>query len=93
MAVRIRKTCKAAVLSNRSHSFVLMNSTQSSMVGIPARPPGRVHFSAAAAEALLAPPEFTVNRFQRYGYAGRKPVDGGHKTFAVGFTGRFESEH
>ena len=49
--------------------------------------------AAAAAEALLAPPEFAVDRFQRYGYAGRKPVDGGHKAFAVGLTGRFESEH
>src|SRR5262249_19650517 len=51
MAVRVGKPCQAAILTNRSHSSFLMKATQSSMVGMPARPPGRMHFSAAAADA------------------------------------------
>ena len=50
-AARICKPRQTAVLSNGSHHVVLMNARQSSITGIAARPPARVHFSAAAAEA------------------------------------------
>ena len=51
VAIRIRQARDAAVLSDRSHWCVLMKARQSLMEGIPARPPERVHFSAAAAAA------------------------------------------
>src|ERR1044072_9240439 len=51
VAIRICQARDAAVLSDRSHWCVLMKARQSLMDGIPARPPERVHFSAAAADA------------------------------------------
>ncbi len=51
VAIRIRQARDAPVFSDRSHWCVLMKARQSLMEGIPARPPERVHFSAAAAAA------------------------------------------
>ncbi len=51
VAIRIRQARDAAVLSDRSHWCVLMKARQSLMDGMPVRPPERVHFSAAAADA------------------------------------------
>ncbi|MGY4459434.1 hypothetical protein ACVWYI_003394 [Bradyrhizobium sp. LB13.1] len=55
VAIRVCEPCQAAVLSNRSHGFVLMNARHSLMVGIPLRPPAWRHFIAAvAAENAMA---------------------------------------
>src|SRR6476619_5665567 len=55
VAIRVCKPCQAAVLSNRSHGFVLMNTRHSLISGIPFRPPAWRHFMAAvAAENAMA---------------------------------------